>query len=154
MLPSEDCEASAVGLVASDERSNPPETAEHTARVTERFDIDNTPPTITGITGESLGGGKVRLRFVATDSATPLSDACYAVDGGDPRPMLSVDGILDSESESFDVVIPALSPGEHVTSVRVKDTADNVASSKVIVILKWGPIAPTRGVSGSHRDFL
>ncbi|HYK91757.1 MAG TPA: hypothetical protein VE398_23525, partial [Acidobacteriota bacterium] len=95
-------------LVASDERSNPPEMAERATRETARFDIDNTPPIITGITGESLGGGKVRLRFVATDSATPLSEACYAVDGGDRRPVLSVDGILDSESESFDVIIPAL----------------------------------------------
>ncbi|HYK89050.1 MAG TPA: hypothetical protein VE398_09780, partial [Acidobacteriota bacterium] len=70
------------------------------------------------------------------DSATPLSEASYAVDAGDPRPMLSVDGILDSESESFDVVIPGLSAGEHVISVRVKDAADNPANSKVIVVLK------------------
>jgi hypothetical protein len=123
-------------LTASDERSNPPEVAERASRVTEHFYIDNTPPTITGMSAESLGGGKVRLRFSAGDAATPLSEASYVVDAGDPRSLLSVDGILDSESETFDVVITALSPGEHVISARVKDAAKNTANSKVIVVVK------------------
>ena len=123
-------------LVAGDERSNPPDAAARSERITERFDIDNTPPAITGVTGESLGGGRVRLRFTATDGATPISEAWYAVDVGEQRVLLSVDGILDSESESFDTIIPGLSPGEHVIVIRVKDAADNTASAKVIVTLK------------------
>ncbi len=122
-------------LVASDEKSNPPEVAERSERLTERFDIDNTPPSIIGLTSESLGGGKVRLQFTATDSATPISEAWYAVDVGEPRVLLSSDGILDSESESFDITIPGLSSGEHVMAIRVKDAADNIASAKVIVTL-------------------
>jgi hypothetical protein len=123
-------------LVVSDERSNPPEKAERSERVTERFDIDNTPPAITGIAGEILSGGRVRLRFTATDASTAISEAFFAADGGDPRPILSVDGILDSESENFDVIIPGLSAGEHVISVRVKDSADNSASAKTVITMK------------------
>lgn len=123
-------------LVASDERSNPPDAAARSERTTERFDIDNTPPSITGLAGESLGGGRVRLRFTATDSATPIAEAWYAVDVGEQRVLFSVDGILDSESESFDTIIAALSPGEHVIVIRVKDAADNTASAKVVVTLK------------------
>jgi hypothetical protein len=123
-------------LVASDERSNPPDAAAHSERITERFDIDNTPPSITGLTGETLGGGRVRLQFTASDSATPISEAWYAVDVGEQRVLLSADGILDSESESFDTIIAGLSPGEHVIVIRVKDAADNTASAKVVVTLK------------------
>jgi hypothetical protein len=125
-----------IKLIVSDERSNPPELSEHAERVTERFDIDNTPPTITGMTSESLGGGRVRLRFTATDASTAISEAFCTTDNGDPRPILSADGILDSESESFDITVPGLPVGEHVISVRVKDSADNFASAKTIVVLK------------------
>jgi hypothetical protein len=123
-------------LVASDEKSNPPDMMEKSEQLTEQFDIDNTAPTITGLTAQVEAGGKVRVQFTASDSATPISEADYLVDNGDPRMMLSTDGILDWETETFDVVISGLSPGEHTIVVRVKDGGGNLASAKAVVNVK------------------
>jgi hypothetical protein len=120
-------------LVASDERSNPPDKALVTERVTEWFEVDNTPPRIEGLNAAPEAGRSVRVRFAAHDSATPISEAEYLVDNLNPKMVLSTDGILDSEDESFDFVIKGMKPGEHTITVRVKDGADNLASAKVVV---------------------
>lgn len=122
-----------VKIVASDEPSNPPDRALRAERVTEWFEIDNTPPRIEMVSVDVQAEGSVRLRFAARDGATPITMAEYLVDNIDPRQMLSVDGILDAPEERFDLVIDGLSPGEHTITVRVRDGADNVASARAIV---------------------
>ncbi len=122
-----------VKVVASDEPSNPPDRALRAERVTEWFEVDNTPPRIEALSVMVQSDGSVRLQFVARDSATPITMAEYLVDNVEPRQMLSVDGILDAPEEQFELVIDDLSPGEHTITVRIRDGADNVASARAIV---------------------
>jgi outer membrane protein assembly factor BamB len=123
-------------LVVSDERSNPPDLVEKSERLTESFDVDNTPPAISGLTSQVETDGRVRVRFTATDSATPISEADIVVDNGEPRKVLATDGILDWETETFDVAVSGLRPGEHTIIVRVKDGGGNQASAKAVVTVR------------------
>jgi hypothetical protein len=122
-----------VKIVASDLPSNPPELALETERISERFYIDNTAPAITNLTATAVDAGRVRVRFRAADTATPLSKAEYSVDGGQLRFVFPVDGICDSEIEDFDFLIQGLSAGEHVIAIKATDRSGNQGSAKVIV---------------------
>ncbi len=122
-----------VKIVASDSASNPAELALQTERVSERFYIDNTAPVITGLAAAAEGGGRVRVRFHAVDSATLLSKAEYSVDGSQLCQVFPVDSVFDSEAKDFDFVINGISPGEHTIAVKVSDRSNNQSSAKAIV---------------------
>src|SRR5262249_31454355 len=125
-----------VKIVASDSPSNPGDLALQSERVSDRFYIDNTAPVITGLAGTVEGGGRVRVRFHAADSATLLSKAEYTVDGGTLRQIFPVDSVFDSESKDFDFVIAGLNPGEHTIAVKVSDRSNNQSSAKAVVTAK------------------
>jgi hypothetical protein len=125
-----------VKVVVSDSPSNPSELALQTERVSERFYIDNTAPVITGLATTIEGGGRVRVRFHAADTATLLSKAEYSVDGGQLSQVFPVDSVFDSEAKDFDFVIARLSPGEHTIAVKVADRSNNQSSAKLVVSSK------------------
>jgi hypothetical protein len=125
-----------VKIVASDSPTNPSEFALQTERVSDRFFIDNTAPVISSLAGTVEGGGRVRVRFHAADSATLLSKAEYSVDGGQLAPVFPVDSVFDSEAKDFDFVIAGLSPGEHTIAVKVADRNNNQSSAKAVVTTK------------------
>lgn len=122
-------------LVVSDAQSNPPEAALTAERITEWFEIDNTPPRIEGLSAVVESKTRVRVRFTARDSTTPISEADYLVDNVDPKLVFSSDGLLDTEQEDFDFIIEGLQPGEHTITVRIRDGADNLSSAKVIITI-------------------
>ncbi|MCS6805514.1 MAG: hypothetical protein RMM98_16050 [Acidobacteriota bacterium] len=122
-----------VRLVASDARSNTPERALTSERLTEWFQVDNSPPRIEGLTATIEPGQNVRVRFTAQDGATPITDADFLVDHHDPKKLISTDGILDSEQERFEFIISGLQRGERAITVRVSDGAGNMASARTVV---------------------
>jgi hypothetical protein len=125
-----------IKIVASDLPSNPPGIALESERISERFYIDNTAPAIMDLSAIATEGGRVRVRFRAADTATPLSKAEYSVDGGPMRYIFPVDGICDSETEDFDFSIQGLSAGEHVIAIKVADRNGNQGSAKTVVSVK------------------
>jgi hypothetical protein len=133
-------------IVASDAPSNPTADALTTSRDSERFVIDNTPPTIEQLGSsvvaaqrkeESNANGSQRtaaLKFVARDSTSSIDRAQYSVDGGDWVMIAPVGSISDSLEERYEFTLPeALAPGEHSIAVRAYDHFDNVGSAKTIV---------------------
>ena len=50
--------------------------------------------------------------------------------------VFSVDVILDSRTEEFDIMPVTLEPGEHTVALRVYDSAGNVAIGKAAVLIK------------------
>lgn len=124
-----------VKVVASDSPSNPANIAQRAERTSDRFYIDNTPPTITNLTA-TTSPNSVRIRFRASDSASWLSKAEYSADGGQLRQIFPSDGIFDSESEDFDFTITGLSPGEHTIAIKVADRNNNQGSARVLVTIK------------------
>jgi hypothetical protein len=120
-----------VKVVASDSPSNPPENALTTECISSRFDIDNTPPSISSIKIVESDAG-ARLRFHAEDSHSTLSRAEFSFDSGRWTLIFPVGFLADSSRENYDVLIGGITAGDHVVVVRVFDEFGNVAASKTI----------------------
>ena len=129
-------------VVASDEKSNPPNEALKAERVSERFVVDNTPPTITEIGAEPApgpaGDPSVAVRFRASDSASSIVRAQYSLDAGDWTIVPPVGALSDSPAEQYTVTLRGIAPGEHTISVRVYDQFENESAAKVTFTVPAG----------------
>src|SRR5579871_172795 len=131
-------------VVASDAPSNPTAEALTTARDSERFVIDNTPPTIERLESSVVAAGRkedsnasqrtAAIKFIARDSTSSIDRAQYSIDGGDWVIIAPISAVSDSLEERYEFTLPeALSPGEHSIAVRAYDHFENVGSAKTIV---------------------
>ncbi len=121
-------------IVASDEPSNPPDLALTAERESDRFLVDNTPPSVGSLTARpdpKSGARAARVHFEATDSGSAIARAQYSLDAGDWTLVLPAGEVSDSLQESYDFVLADLGPGEHTVAVRVYDEFDNATSAKV-----------------------
>jgi hypothetical protein len=123
-------------IVASDERSNPPSEMLAAERESDRFVVDNTPPTVTNITAtpaavNASGDPAVTVRFRASDTASAIVRAQYSLDAGEWVLVLPTGDLSDSLSEDYSVVIRNVSSGEHTVSVRAYDQFENQSATKV-----------------------
>lgn len=131
-----------IKVVASDAPSHNPGEALTTEKVSERFVIDTTPPSLSPIDAHIVNG-KIHVMLTATDATSPISHAEYSIDAGPWQYVEPVGKLSDSLTEhyDFDAVIPPHQPGsaapenpsEHLITVRVYDRYDNVAAAKAVV---------------------
>jgi hypothetical protein len=129
-------------IVASDAPSNPTADALTTTRDSERFVIDNTPPTIDRLeatlttvkTGSEPPFPSVIVKFAVRDTTSSIDRAQYSIDGGDWVMIAPIGSVSDSLEERYEFT-PAgeLLPGEHSIAVRAYDHFENVGSAKTIV---------------------
>jgi outer membrane protein assembly factor BamB len=129
-------------IVASDYPSNSPAAALTGERVSERFEVDNTPPVIENleVTTVAARGGSpamvsVMAKFVARDASTSVERAQYSVDGGDWILVAPTGNISDAPEEKYEFSVGGLSAGEHTIAVRAYDRFENVGSAKIAVIV-------------------
>ena len=133
-------------IVASDAPSNPTADALTTSRDSERFVIDNTPPTIEHLESSVVAAPRkeesnapasqrtAALKFAARDTTSSIDRAQYSIDGGDWVMIAPIGGVSDSLEERYEFTLPeALPPGEHSIAVRAYDHFENVGSAKTIV---------------------
>jgi hypothetical protein len=125
-------------IVASDSPSNPPAAALDTARESERFVVDNTPPAIEGLQARTavaiVGNTTVTptfLKFTARDATSNIERAQYSVDGGDWTLVAPAGNVSDALEERYELTLNlGLAPGEHTVAVRAYDRFENVGSAK------------------------
>jgi hypothetical protein len=117
-------------IVASDAPANPRSQALTGERISDRFEIDNTPPAIEGLAAE-VGNPSVRIRFLAKDTYSAVSRVEYSLNAGEWSLVYPVDRLTDSRQEQFELVLENLPSGEHTLAVRVYDQFENSSSSKV-----------------------
>lgn len=117
-------------LVASDAYSNPADQALTTEMESDRFQVDNTPPTVENIRAEQ-SSGDWHVHFTAHDSGAAIARTSYSVDAGEWQTVFPSGQLTDAPSENYDVVLHSLTPGEHTVSVRVFDQFENTAAGKV-----------------------
>jgi hypothetical protein len=124
-------------IVATDGPSNSPATTLQTERESERFEIDNTPPTIEGLTNTPpvMNGHVAKresntLRFTARDATSSIDRAQYSIDGGDWILVSPAGGLSDAPEENYEFSVENLPVGEHTIAVRAYDRFDNVGSAK------------------------
>jgi hypothetical protein len=117
-------------LVASDAPSNPADQALTSEMESDRFQVDNTPPTIENIHADQ-SNGEWHIRFTAHDAGSAIARTSYSVDAGNWEMVFPLGQLTDAPSENYDVVLHDLTPGEHTVAVRVFDQFENTATGKV-----------------------
>jgi sugar lactone lactonase YvrE len=127
-------------IVASDAPSNPPEQALKAERESERFEVDNTTPTIgkieanpAGMNADRSAGAAYDFQFTASHPTSSIEKAQYSVDGGEWILLKPVSGISDFKTETCSFTVRGLAPGEHTIAVRAYDRFENVGSGKTTI---------------------
>ncbi|MFQ5777786.1 MAG: hypothetical protein ACE5IP_07235 [Terriglobia bacterium] len=120
-----------IKVAASDAPSNPPARALSGENVSDRFEVDNTPPRIEELTA-SPRSPSVEVRFRAHDSYSPLKKAEYSVDAGEWKPVFPLGGTTDARAHSYRFRLENLEAGEHTVVVRVYDRFDNPVLAKTV----------------------
>ena len=119
-------------VTATDAPDNPPGQALSTSATTSEFLIDNSPPVIEGLSAQPAGG-RVQLRFRATDALNWISKAEYSMNGVEWLVIEPATKLSDSRDLAYDLLLDRPSPGELTIAVRVTDEFDNQAVGKVVV---------------------
>lgn len=120
-------------VIASDKEANPPAAAREAQLVSAPVMVDNTPPVVALGAAQNLGGGRWRIEFEASDSASPLRRCEYSLDANSWVPIEAADGVIDSLRERFALELSGLSPGEHLLVVRAADAANNSGLAKKVL---------------------
>jgi sugar lactone lactonase YvrE len=133
-----------IKVVASDAPSHTPGDALSGDRVSERFEVDTTPPVVSALKA-AVGIAEctrtpcpqpVLVTFDAEDAFSPITHAEYSLDAGPWQYVEPVGSLSDSKREHYEVHLPADGPagkpGEHLITVRVYDRHDNVGVAKTV----------------------
>jgi len=124
-----------VKVVASDSPSNPKSVTLSGELLSAQFSVDNTPPQIQ-VANQTVQGRTAVVKFRASDLVSALRKAEVSLDGKEWEMVFSVDGIVDSRTEEFEIKTGALELGEHTVALRVYDATGNVAIGKTALLIK------------------
>jgi hypothetical protein len=143
-----------VKLIATDAPSHTPADALTGEKVSERFEVDTTPPVISTLKAimtdclqkdchperaqriEGPASAFIRVSFDAEDAFSPIARAEYSLDAGPWKYIEPVGSLSDARREHYDLLIPAppeAKPSEHLIAVRVFDRYDNVGVAKTVI---------------------
>jgi hypothetical protein len=119
-------------VTSTDAAANSPDRALTSAKISTMFAIDNTRPSIEGL---SINYPKANAR--TTDQLSTISEMAFSVDDGPWQLGTTGDGLFDDSTEDLRIDIPAgLSRGTHTLAVRVADSAGNVGSMSATFVIK------------------
>jgi hypothetical protein len=121
-----------IKVVASDSPSHTPADALTGSKESERFEIDTTPPVVTGL--KASVDKEAMITFDAEDAFSPIAHAEYSLDAGPWQFVEPVGGLSDSRREHYELRLPASAldakTSEHLITVRVYDRHENVGVAK------------------------
>jgi hypothetical protein len=115
----------------SDLPSNPPAQALTDERVSDRFEIANTPPRIENLRADT-GSEPVKISFDGISPSVSIARAQYSVDAGDWLTVFPVGTLSDAPKETYLIQLGGLAPGQHIISVQVADRYENATAAKVM----------------------
>lgn len=119
-------------VTSSDAAANSPDRALTSSATSTTFAIDNTRPTIDGL---SVTYPRVAAR--ASDSLSAIAEMAYSVDDGLWQLGATADGVFDDRVEDLRIALPrGLTPGPHTLSIRVADAVGNVGSISSTFLVK------------------
>jgi hypothetical protein len=133
-----------IKVVASDAPSHNPGESLTDLRVSERFEIDTTPPVVSDLKADELPAQctqpscvtSIHVTLSAEDATSPIAHAEYSLDAGSWQYIDPIGKFSDSKQENYDFQIPAKAlggkPGEHLITVRVYDRHENVGVAKTV----------------------
>lgn len=122
-------------VVASDAVANPAGEGLTGERISDRFEVDNTPPAVAGLRAQP-GNPEARIEFQASDSYSAIARAEYSLDAGEWTLIMPEGRLSDSPQEKYTLLLKGLAPGEHTLAVRVFDQFENTTSAKVTFVVE------------------
>jgi hypothetical protein len=123
-----------IKVVVTDAPSNPTNEARKNEMVSKPFVITNSTPVVI-LNSTYIEGRSISLPFVAKTHGSTIYQAEYAVNAGDWHIVFPEDGIADSESEHFTLILNNLKKGEHAIAVRIVDSIGNITTTKKNVLI-------------------
>jgi streptogramin lyase len=132
-----------IKVVSSDAPSHTPGDALTGEKISDRFEIDTTPPVVSALKAvdriECVGAPCVRapvVTFDAEDALSPIAHAEYSLDAGPWQFIAPAGGLSDSKREHYEFSLPPTDvksmSSEHLITVRVFDRFDNVGVAKTV----------------------
>jgi hypothetical protein len=118
-----------VKIVASDAPSNATDAALAGEMDSAAFEIDNTPPQV-NVQNTRTDGSRPTVTFEVTDDHSPILKVECSSDGLEWRTVFPTDGIADSRTERYEVVLDR-PLGPRGITIRVTDSMNNVATRTV-----------------------
>jgi hypothetical protein len=131
-----------IKVVASDSPSHTPGDALSSDKVSERFEVDTTPPVIGELRAERAVckspscPQRFHVTFAAEDAMSPIAHAEYSLDAGPWQFVDPVGQLSDSRRERYDFEVsaaPDAKTSEHLITVRAYDRHDNVGLAKTVI---------------------
>ena len=138
-----------VKVVASDAPSHTPGQALTGTKVSERFEVDTTPPVVSALKATAEAGDckgspcqqpfkvSVDVSFEAEDGFSAIAHAEYSLDAGPWQYVEPVGGLSDSRREHYELHVSlnglAGKTSEHLITVRVYDRHENVGVAKTVI---------------------
>ena len=133
-----------IKVVASDAPSHTPGDVLTGEKVSDRFEIDTTPPAITNLKAAAQQGNcagadckqPFLVSFDAVDASSPIAHAEYSLDAGPWQYVDPVGKLSDSKTEHYEFRIELETGGkigEHLITVRAYDRYDNVGVAKTVI---------------------
>jgi hypothetical protein len=121
-----------VRVTSSDAAANSPDRALTSSFTTTMFAIDNTRPTIDGLTVNYP-----RANARAQDTINTIAEMAFSIDDAPWQLGTTADGLFDDQIEDLRIDLPAaLTRGTHTLAVRVADSAGNVGSTSTTFVVK------------------
>ncbi len=133
-----------IKVVASDAPSHTPGDALTGEKISDRFEIDTTPPAIANLKAAAqqgnCAGADCKKPFVvsfdADDASSPIAHAEYSLDAGPWQYVDPVGKLSDSKTEHYEFHVEFAAGGnvgEHLITVRAYDRFDNVGVAKTVI---------------------
>ncbi len=119
-----------VRVLADDSKGNAVGEERRAEGTSEVFEVDNSAPVISALEAVAIPGG-LRMTLEARDDRSPLWLLELSVDDGEWRSIAPPGGTLDESRVRTTFMLPGLSVGEHLVSVRAVDLAGNPATRAV-----------------------
>ncbi len=119
-------------VTASDKEDNYPGEGLKAEAESEPFIIDNTPPEIAGLTAR-VEGGKVVVRFSASDALSALQSAEMSLNGAEWVAVKPSTRMTDSLRHDYAAEADKPAAAEITVAVRVYDERDNVVVRKTLI---------------------
>ena len=123
-----------IKVVAFDAPSHTPAEALSGEKISERFEVDTTPPVVSGL--KASAESSPHVTFDAEDAFSPIAHAEYSVDAGPWQFVEPVGQLSDSRREHYEFRIPTsaldVKTSEHLITVRAYDRHDNIGVAKTV----------------------
>jgi len=119
-------------VTASDRMANPAAYAREGELVSAPVLVDRTPPVVTA-SAPTRSGSTVEVKVRAADAASPLKACEYSIDAGPWTPVAPDDGVVDSETETFTILLDSPAGVERLLVIRAYDAANNSGLAKALL---------------------